>query len=513
MAGFAEILGGIGQAMREDRIREQEQGEKRSNSIADLLMKQAEDDNLTPQEQAQSRQAALRILQTGKVGKQDEQMLVDSVLRMNMPAPPATQAPMPQAGDAAAAEPYQPVLEAPPGSGRGPTVGDIKAEREAKAQEKKIRLVASINESLAKTKEESERARRQKELTELDPTGEKFNAVQRANFLRGHRLEEFAPGTQVKTTLQRFEGALADAPGKKVIVTWDPKENVFKVGGAVVPSDQVLPPPDVGSLDSVPAQERRDALEAYAGRAGKTIDQLSPGERIQAVVDYKAQTAPVFSSTGFALVPQTDGSIRAVPMSRTSQRAYPGASPSLPVPPGGGGTASPMPQAAKPKLPSAGAGAPGRVVGGRELSPEVQKIKANAESGLKALTRLDREIKKDSGSLAKAALPFSPGARILETARNEIKDVLQRLRTGAAINDQEMDFYGKQMPSALDSDETIEYKLGLYRDLFTRLRSGVAATEPSAGGGLTPPPAAAGGVPQVGQTFEGKRVTKVTKVK
>ena len=108
---------------------------------------------------------------------------------------------------------------------------------------------------------------------------------------------------------------------------------------------------------------------------------------------------------------------------------------------------------------------------GKPLSAEAQKVKENAESGLRAISTLENEITQGGKlRLVQAAVPFGlGGARILRTARNEIADVITRLRTGAALNEQEQAFYKRQMPSALDSGATIKYKLDLFRQLFQRL--------------------------------------------
>ena len=100
---------------------------------------------------------------------------------------------------------------------------------------------------------------------------------------------------------------------------------------------------------------------------------------------------------------------------------------------------------------------------------EIKKIEANASSGLFALATVERIIKDDPNALIKESLPFAPGARILRAARKEVKDVLQRLRTGAAINATEQVFYEEQLPGPLDSAETVAFKIGMFRRLFTRL--------------------------------------------
>lgn len=113
----------------------------------------------------------------------------------------------------------------------------------------------------------------------------------------------------------------------------------------------------------------------------------------------------------------------------------------------------------------------GFVYEGKPLSPEAQKVKENAESGLRALAKIETMIGEDPSVLVKSALPGSLGARQYAAAKNEVMDVITRLRTGAALNLQEQDFYAKQVPGLLDltDKEAISYKIKQLRDLFTGL--------------------------------------------
>jgi len=101
----------------------------------------------------------------------------------------------------------------------------------------------------------------------------------------------------------------------------------------------------------------------------------------------------------------------------------------------------------------------------------------NALSGLKALDVIESEINKNPNIAIQAAVPGSPGARIFATARKEASDILTRLRTGAALNKDEMKFYVTQLPQPFDSAETIKYKIKLFREIYNRIiQSGGAQT-------------------------------------
>lgn len=108
----------------------------------------------------------------------------------------------------------------------------------------------------------------------------------------------------------------------------------------------------------------------------------------------------------------------------------------------------------------------------KPLTAEQQKIKTNAESGLRSLDSLEKMLQKDSLAPLKAKIPILEARTPYATAAREIADVLTRLRTGAALNKEEQKFYESQTPQPLDSQETIQYKLNLFRNLFQQLAYG-----------------------------------------
>lgn len=102
---------------------------------------------------------------------------------------------------------------------------------------------------------------------------------------------------------------------------------------------------------------------------------------------------------------------------------------------------------------------------------------SNAESGLRAIADAKSKLINPDGTinrgvLNRSILPAGGGntdAQVYETAVLEIQDVLQRLRTGAAIGEKEYEFYSKKLPRITDGDETIAYKLNAFEDLFARM--------------------------------------------
>src|SRR3990167_3174339 len=108
------------------------------------------------------------------------------------------------------------------------------------------------------------------------------------------------------------------------------------------------------------------------------------------------------------------------------------------------------------------------------LATERQKMEENAKSGLRVIKDLRVELAKP-GMLAALAVPESPMARKARAARNEMVDVMTRLRTGAALNKDEQDFYRDQAPGLIDSlfsdPSTVEYKLSIFENEFKGLAS------------------------------------------
>jgi len=70
------------------------------------------------------------------------------------------------------------------------------------------------------------------------------------------------------------------------------------------------------------------------------------------------------------------------------------------------------------------------------------------------------------------------GTAEYDNASRNLSDVITRLRTGAALTNEEASFYNSQLPQAFDSPEVIAQKLGVFRDLFNSIssRTGSAGT-------------------------------------
>lgn len=110
----------------------------------------------------------------------------------------------------------------------------------------------------------------------------------------------------------------------------------------------------------------------------------------------------------------------------------------------------------------------------RLLKPTAQQQTnaTNAMSGLQALQTVRDILAKDPNSLYYAGngllRMFSPNGQKLHAALNEAKDVLTRLRTGAALNADEIKFYNEYLPSAFEQASTSD-KLSRLESIYNRV--------------------------------------------
>jgi hypothetical protein len=117
----------------------------------------------------------------------------------------------------------------------------------------------------------------------------------------------------------------------------------------------------------------------------------------------------------------------------------------------------------------------------KAMSAPAKQLIANAKSGLRSLNAIEQFIEKDPSILIRASLPGSLGARTYIKRLQEAADVYARLRTGAALNNQEMEYYPAQLPGLLDygNPQAVADSLRIAREFFTDLagRQGAAAEE------------------------------------
>lgn len=132
----------------------------------------------------------------------------------------------------------------------------------------------------------------------------------------------------------------------------------------------------------------------------------------------------------------------------------------------------------------------------KPLSAEASKVVANANSGLTSLSQLEGIINEQGGVSKGTLVPGRSlfgglGANVLgtaeyDTAAKNLTDVITRLRTGAALTNEEAAFYQSQVPQAFDSPEVRQQKIQMFKDLFSSVasRSGSAGTDLQQAAGL-----------------------------
>jgi hypothetical protein len=95
-----------------------------------------------------------------------------------------------------------------------------------------------------------------------------------------------------------------------------------------------------------------------------------------------------------------------------------------------------------------------------------------AQSGLSSIQMMEQILSKDPGVVGRTAIPGQNAPLISGLVRNAAGtgdyqaaaqnaiDAIARARTGAAMNKSEEDFYQRMLPTAGDSAQTVQYKIG-----------------------------------------------------
>jgi hypothetical protein len=122
----------------------------------------------------------------------------------------------------------------------------------------------------------------------------------------------------------------------------------------------------------------------------------------------------------------------------------------------------------------------------KPMSAEGAKVTSNAQLGLQALDDFEGITASNPSALRNSVIPGRTiaggvlgralGTQELDAARQQIVDVIARLRTGAAITNDEAARFTQFLPVAADSPETQQQKLGYLRqqfaDILARTSSG-----------------------------------------
>jgi len=114
--------------------------------------------------------------------------------------------------------------------------------------------------------------------------------------------------------------------------------------------------------------------------------------------------------------------------------------------------------------------------GAKPLSTSAATAIANANAGVASIDNIIAQMQQDPSVQKKSIIPGrsmfgGAGANLLGTGQydasiQQAKDIVQRLRTGAAISTSEATFYNQMMPQAFDTPETTLQKLQTLRTMF-----------------------------------------------
>jgi len=129
---------------------------------------------------------------------------------------------------------------------------------------------------------------------------------------------------------------------------------------------------------------------------------------------------------------------------------------------------------------------------GKPMSAEAAKVTSNAQSGLDSLSELEQSLASDPGIQGRSAISsaFNPlgitgnvlGTGGYEANRQNIIDVIARLRTGAAITNDEAKRFGALIPQPADSAQVSAQKIAMLRNQFSDVlnRTGTAGNDTQA---------------------------------
>lgn len=122
------------------------------------------------------------------------------------------------------------------------------------------------------------------------------------------------------------------------------------------------------------------------------------------------------------------------------------------------------------------------------LSGSTAQLASNARDGIMALNRMEEILEKNpnvfryantgmSGGVGAAISGiWDPEPQEFRTEWSKASDVITRIRTGAALNKQEMDFYPKMIAQMWSNPQAVRYNLqrlrGFYQTLLQQFESG-----------------------------------------
>lgn len=103
----------------------------------------------------------------------------------------------------------------------------------------------------------------------------------------------------------------------------------------------------------------------------------------------------------------------------------------------------------------------------KKLTAEQEKTMLNAQSGIMALDVLQNALDTNPNIFKLISFaPFGIGWTDIRLAQKEAADVITRLRTGAALNQHEMDFYKNYVPQWQDDPQRAQFKINFLKNFY-----------------------------------------------
>lgn len=137
----------------------------------------------------------------------------------------------------------------------------------------------------------------------------------------------------------------------------------------------------------------------------------------------------------------------------------------------------------------ANATAPQSGASSKPMSAEAAKTVTNAQIGLQALSDFENIVANNPGSLQRTVIPGRSvaggvlgralGTQSVDAARQQVIDVIARLRTGAAITNDEAARFTQFLPVAADSPDVAAQKIGYLRGQFQDILNRTSSSTPS----------------------------------
>lgn len=524
-AFISGLLGGIGQSMQRQREQKTLMDLQRQRQMSEMLMDMANDPNITPEQANEARARGLGLM-TGQMkmkpgeleqwatdwygktkqikqqaqAQEEEQRRAQALSAMSAATVAQPTPPMPSIGGIVGLTQPQEQVPAyapatpppPPAEAAAPVApGGAAYAPPPNASQGDIKMGQAINQAVQifraqnGVKDEIAEANLARDIQRLGSLWDTLDPVQKANFMNTRQITYPPNATDTFRPVK--------VRNKK---TGEIQDALFSNHGGIYDMNRVALSSDQWSIeeqtsDSAASRDRQLAFSSYAEDHKLDPSKLTAVQQREALAQFAMKTGRMPTTTVLqggvpTAVPrlegygQTSAGLQFAPMYDANGMLIGFGSPY------GGFKAPPS-------------GAEG--VRKQPLSAEQEKMVDNAKSALVSLNRMREMIKKDPKVLIKAAVPGSLGAREFNTYRKELSDVITRIRTGAALNLQEEEFYQSQMPTALDLTEpkTIEAKLKLYEDLFTRV-SKIGSKVNAAPSGESPvvvPPPPTQGIPTV----------------